>query len=129
MSVRSAIEIWRAVLVGDTAMPPMQAVVKQLADYFGRSIDEISNIAGYTSDITTRNWLGAAPSTSRDLQDLSHNASNWVIEDISYHARQAEGQDVPNPPFAVQVAENSKEFISWTPSGLWFWRRYDKPPI
>ena len=104
----SAAEFWNDILTDGTDMPPTEAVIHQLADYSGCSIDEVRQIVSDTNEISKRKWSEADRSTPDGLRDFYSSVTNWVFGNISYHARQAEGREGPYPAFPIQVADALK---------------------
>jgi hypothetical protein len=104
----SAAEIWNDILTDGRDMPPTEAVIHQLADYSGSSIDEVREIVSNTNEISKRKWSEADRSTPDGLRAFYSSVTNWVFGNISYHARQAEGREGPYPAFPIQVADALK---------------------
>ena len=105
----SAAEIWKDILTDGRNMPPSEAVVLQLAEYSGRSVDEVKEIARNTNEISKQKWSEADRSTPEGLRAFYSSVTNWVFGNISYHARQAEGRDGPYPALPIQVADALKQ--------------------
>jgi SAM-dependent methyltransferase len=104
----SAAEIWKDILTDGRNMPPTEAVIFQLAEYSGRSVDEVKEIARNTNEISKQKWSEADRSTPEGLRAFYSSVTNWVFGSISYHARQAEARDEPYPAFPIQVADALK---------------------
>jgi 2-polyprenyl-3-methyl-5-hydroxy-6-metoxy-1,4-benzoquinol methylase len=104
----SAAKIWNDILTDGRDVPPTQAVIHQLADYSGLSLDEVRNIVSDTNEISKRKWSEADRSTPDGLRAFYSSVTNWVFGNISYHARQAEGREGPYPAFPIQVADALK---------------------
>jgi 2-polyprenyl-3-methyl-5-hydroxy-6-metoxy-1,4-benzoquinol methylase len=108
MKTLSAAEIWSDILTDGRNMPPTQAVLHQLADYSGCSLDEVREIVSNTNEISKQKWSEADRSTPEGLRAFYSSVTNWVFGNISYHARQAEGREGPYPAFPIQVADALK---------------------
>jgi SAM-dependent methyltransferase len=104
----SAAKIWNDILTDGRDVPPTQAVIHQLADYSGLSLDEVRTIVSDTNEISKRKWSEADRSTPDGLRAFYSSVTNWVFGNISYHARQAEGREGPYPAFPIQVADALK---------------------
>ena len=108
MTKLSAAEVWSDILTDGRNMPPTEAVLYQLADYSGRSLDEVKEIVSSTNEISKQKWSEADRSTPEGLRAFYSSVTNWVFGNISYHARQAEGREGPYPAFPIQVADALK---------------------
>lgn len=97
MNEREAMKAWTAVLTRSTGLAPTDAVAEELSRYSGLPPDEVRKIAKTSSKVTGQKWAEADRSTPEGLNAFYQSVTNWVYGTLSYHARQAEGENIPLP--------------------------------
>ncbi len=101
MNSDETLKLWSSLLIDGRDILPTKAVLHELSEYSGKSIDEVRQLASTAPSITSKKWVDSDRSTPEGLSDFYNSVSNWVFGTLSYHARQAESENVPLP---VQVA-------------------------
>lgn len=101
MTLDEAKQVWSDILTHGRAMTPREAIIADLVEYSGRSLDEVRTLATSSQSISEQKWNSADRSTPEGLRDFYRSVSNWVFGTLNYHARQAESDEYPLP---VQVA-------------------------
>lgn len=93
--------LWSDVLTNGSTMTPTEAVLDELHRYSGISLAEVDELVKTAPSKTGSKWNAADRSTAQGLQEFYDRVDHWVYGTLGYHARQAEGKNVPLP---VQVA-------------------------
>lgn len=111
MDVKQAMAIWTDVLVNGQSHKPTEAVLYELSDYSGLSLEEVKRLSTTSTATTAQKWVEADRATPEGLQAFYDSISNWVFGTLSYHARQAEGENIPLPVQAAAVVGDVKPAV------------------
>ena len=101
MNVEEGLVLWTKVLTNGRQCSPSQAVLLELQEYTSLSLDEVKAAAAAAPSVTRATWDAADRSTPEGLRAFYQSLTNWVFGTLSYHARQAEGENTPLPVVAA----------------------------
>lgn len=101
METRIALDMWTQILTRGGGLRPTEAVLVELSEYSGMAVEEVRSLAATSASVTAQKWTETERSTPEGLREFYNSVSNWVFGTLSYHARQAEGE---NEPLPVKVA-------------------------
>jgi len=93
--------LWSDVLTNGSMVTPTEAVLDELHRYSGIPLAEVDELVKTAASKTGLTWDARDRSTAQGLQEFYDRVDHWVYGTLGYHARQAEGKNVPLP---VQVA-------------------------
>ena len=106
MNNDEALSIWTSILVDGREIPPTEAVLVELSEYSGKTSEEVRQLASTAPSITKKKWEESDHSTPEGLTNFYNGLSNWVYGTLSYHARQAERENLPLPVQAAVAISN-----------------------
>ena len=105
MNEIDALRLWADILKHGQDLAPTDAVLLELERYCGRPLEEVRSLANRSPHLTKEIWEAGDRSTAEGLKDFYDHVDNWIYGTLAYHARQAEGENVPLPVRAAVMLD------------------------
>lgn len=89
------LHLWQQSLVGKHNLAPMQAVIKELGEYFKLSPEEVWHRCVHWEQTSVEEWQAGNRSTEQGLLEFYNTQTSWIFDTMRYHAEQCVGQAFP----------------------------------
>jgi 2-polyprenyl-3-methyl-5-hydroxy-6-metoxy-1,4-benzoquinol methylase len=86
------LDVWRRALTMDDRTDPFDAIIAELAEYFGLSADEARERCIRWNEFATQEWLQRERDTPEGLRDFFDTQTSWIFDTMWYHAMQHHGE-------------------------------------